>query len=210
MVLCLDAANIKSYTSGQTTWLDISGRKNNATLVNGPTFSDSNSGSIVFDGINDRIDITANSDFNFGTNDMGVECWLKWDGTYITSGGVSMRTIFNLPSSMLSLESGRGIVLGSVGGSASGNHPTANQWSHIVATRRSGTIRIYINGVMTVSGSQITAMGSSVDNPTFGIDSTNTFFWLGNIATFRVYKGRGLFEQEVKQHFESQKGRYGL
>ena len=51
LVLCLDAANSKSYPGSGTTWTDLSGNGNNATLTNGPTYSSANGGSIVFDGV---------------------------------------------------------------------------------------------------------------------------------------------------------------
>jgi len=35
LVLCLDAANSKSYPGSGTTWTDLSGNGNNGTLVNG-------------------------------------------------------------------------------------------------------------------------------------------------------------------------------
>ena len=53
LVLYLDAANIKSYIGTGSTWSDLSRNQNNGTLVNGPTFSSQNGGSIVFDGVND-------------------------------------------------------------------------------------------------------------------------------------------------------------
>ena len=58
LVLYLDAANPKSYVSGSTTWNDMSRRDNNGTLVNGPTFNSANGGSIVFDGVNDYVDLS--------------------------------------------------------------------------------------------------------------------------------------------------------
>lgn len=39
LVLCLDAANPKSYSGSGTTWADLSGNGYNATLVNAPTFT---------------------------------------------------------------------------------------------------------------------------------------------------------------------------
>ena len=53
LVLYLDAANYLSYTSGSTTWRDLSSSNNSGTLTNGPTFSSANGGSIVFDGVDD-------------------------------------------------------------------------------------------------------------------------------------------------------------
>jgi len=60
LILSLDAANTKSYTSGSTTWFDRSGFGTNGTLTNGPTFSSANGGSIVFDGVNDYVNNTVN------------------------------------------------------------------------------------------------------------------------------------------------------
>ena len=58
LILSLDTANTKSYQSGSTTWFDKSGNANNGTLTNGPTFSSANGGSIVFDGVDDYIQIS--------------------------------------------------------------------------------------------------------------------------------------------------------
>lgn len=58
LVLYLDAANSKSYSGTGTTWTDLSGNSNNATLVNGPTYSSLNGGGIVLDATDDFISIT--------------------------------------------------------------------------------------------------------------------------------------------------------
>ena len=56
LVLCLDAANTKSYPGSGTTWYDLSGEGNDGTLTNGPTFNPS--GWIEFDGVDDYISIS--------------------------------------------------------------------------------------------------------------------------------------------------------
>jgi len=53
LVLNLDAGFTPSYPTTGSTWYDLSGNGNNGTLVNGPTYSSANGGSIVFDGIDD-------------------------------------------------------------------------------------------------------------------------------------------------------------
>ena len=50
LVLCLDAANPRSYPGSGTSWYDLSGNGNNGTLVNGVGYSSDNAGSLVFDG----------------------------------------------------------------------------------------------------------------------------------------------------------------
>jgi hypothetical protein len=53
LVLALDAGNTKSYPGSGTTWTDLSGRGNTATLINGPTYSSANIGTINLDGADD-------------------------------------------------------------------------------------------------------------------------------------------------------------
>lgn len=53
LVLCLDAANPKSYPGSGTVWSDLSGNGNNGTLVNGVGYNSNNGGYLTFDGSND-------------------------------------------------------------------------------------------------------------------------------------------------------------
>ncbi len=53
LALYLDAANRNSYPRTGTTWTDLTGNGYNGTLTNGPTFSGTNGGVIVFDGSDD-------------------------------------------------------------------------------------------------------------------------------------------------------------
>jgi hypothetical protein len=68
LVLALDAADRTSYPGSGTDWNDLSGRNNNLTLVNGPTFNQNNFGSISQDGSNDYFVTNNNSDFLFEGN----------------------------------------------------------------------------------------------------------------------------------------------
>jgi hypothetical protein len=58
LVLLVDAANRNSYPGSGTTWYDISGNGNHATLYNGPTWN--SLGYFSFDGSNDYADISLN------------------------------------------------------------------------------------------------------------------------------------------------------
>lgn len=80
LVLYLDAANKKSYPGSGTTWSDLAG-SNNGTLTNGPTFDSGNGGSLVFDGVNDYVDLSsATSLLNLGST-FSIEGILKLDNT---------------------------------------------------------------------------------------------------------------------------------
>lgn len=64
LVLYLDAANTKSYVSGSTIWNDLSRNNFNGSLINTPTFNSQNSGSILFDGVDEYV--------NLGVVDIGI------------------------------------------------------------------------------------------------------------------------------------------
>lgn len=53
LILYLNPADSRSYSTNSDNWLDLSARRNNCQLVNGPTFSSENGGVIIFDGMND-------------------------------------------------------------------------------------------------------------------------------------------------------------
>jgi hypothetical protein len=59
LILCLDAANPRSYPGSGTSWFDLSGSNNHFTLFNSPTFG---SGVATFNGINQYAASTANID----------------------------------------------------------------------------------------------------------------------------------------------------
>jgi hypothetical protein len=81
LVLALDAANSLSYPGSGTTWTDLSGKGNNGTLVNGPTFDQANGGSIVFDGTDDYVNLP--DGLLSGTGDFTIIQWVQCDGAGI-------------------------------------------------------------------------------------------------------------------------------
>ena len=54
LIMHLDAGDSNSYSGSGTTWTDLAG-SNDGTLTNGPTFSNSDGGEIVFDGSDDHV-----------------------------------------------------------------------------------------------------------------------------------------------------------
>ena len=72
LVLALDAANKKSYPGTGTTWQDLSGNGNDATLVNSPTFGTTNGGRFEFDGTNRYLTFP---EISFTNQDFTLEFW---------------------------------------------------------------------------------------------------------------------------------------
>lgn len=64
LVLNLDASNPFSYSGAGTTWYDVSTSNNNSILTNGPTYSSDSGGIIVFDGVDDYVNLNSGSAIN--------------------------------------------------------------------------------------------------------------------------------------------------
>ena len=100
LVVYLDAGETTSYSGSGTTWNDLSGNGNNFTLTNGPTYTSSDGGAIVFDGTNDyAVSATSASFFAFGTsNDYSYGAWVKIDSTAQNESIFSCSTSGNAPA----------------------------------------------------------------------------------------------------------------
>ena len=221
LVLCLDAGNTKSYPGSGTTWTDLTSNGNNGTLVNGGsglTFNSSNVGSIVFDGSNDYVSLPSATPTTFGTGDFTISCWVNFS---TITGLTNYRTILSDYVSATSLQNfifGMDNSSGSVpkfsiyvaGSSIYGNTTlTTNTWYNLVSTRASGTIRLYINGVLdstpTVNNGNITG----VSLPRIGMipNASQTGYFGGYMSIMMIYN-RSLSASEVLQNYNATKLRY--
>lgn len=210
----LDAAAPSSYPGSGTTWFDLSANNYTGALTNGPTFSSSNGGTIVFDGTNDYVILT-----NASTplTNLSYETMLKIDSIPASS---TFRSIWQKSadwnySTGISLQMIYGLLTfsyGSIwGGSVSYNlsNLTVGNWYHIVGTSSSvasGTSRMYINGSLVATGANA-ATPTSTSDLTLGYGNGGGF--LGNISVFRTYS-RELAAVEVTHNFNAIRGRFGI
>jgi hypothetical protein len=211
LVLALDAGNTKSYPGSGTTWTDLSGRGNNGTLTNGPTYSSSNGGSIVFNGTN-YATAPSGSSFQF-TGDFSIEEWIyptTISGIHVIfdtrSGGAPVTGIAIYVSS-----SGNLILYnGTTAYITSSSTLSINNWYHCCISRIGSTTRMYINSNSV--GSTNTLPTSLTDGNCI-IAKTNeasSNYFIGRIPLVKVYKNRGLTASEIQQNYIATKGRYGL
>ena len=222
LVLCLDAANTKSYPGSGTTWTDISGRGNNGTLTNGPTFSSDDGGSVVVDGSNDFI-LTPRVT-GTGIHNRSVS-WGIWVNPSSTSGNImsmsnsNPQTGWNMPPISASGQKFRGKIWN--------NHIlesdtyNLNQWYYLVLVFKyasSGSDRgqfFYVNGELVGSQTNIgySASASSSGNFMFlgqsNPGANNTGMFTGKYSNFHIYN-KALTETEVIQNYNAHKGRFGL
>ena len=96
LVLCLDAANTKSYPGSGTTWTDLSGNGNHHTITESPPYNSANLGRFTLDGSTQGFTktsaINGTSSSNtvviwYSTTD-GAELWIRGNqsnGTYLSA-----------------------------------------------------------------------------------------------------------------------------
>jgi len=214
LVLHLDAGNRKSYAEGSSVWNDLK-NKASGTLTNGPTFSSNDGGYIVFDGSNDYIRFLSSNNFNFGTGDFTIEVYarlgaLGTNSPFIQNDaiGVSQNTKWWFAYTASTLRLGRHFT--SEGGYCSWT-PTLNQWYHLVGTRVSGTVYLYINGVSQSVTNSTSLNGDNFTENGLAIGGISTPYYLnGGISIVRLYKGIGLNNSQVLQNFYATRERFGL
>lgn len=218
LVLHLDAGNIASYPGTGTTWFDISGNSgNDGTLTNGPTFNSSNGGSIVFDGVNDGVQLAGT---NFSLNQMTISAW-NFSSNYAQNGFIFEKTTNGSVNTQYSLffNGDNTIYYRTYGLSTTDlavNTTTAgivnNQWNNIVATWDGTNKRIYVNGVLSATSANLT--GTVTQNTTgpayIGIyGSFAGYPFSGRIATTYLYN-RALTLSEILQNYNLLRSRFGL
>ena len=204
-VLYLDAGNAKSYPGSGTTWTDLSGNSNTGTLVNGPTYSSANGGSIVFDGSNDYVGLTAG--LLSGTGDFTASQWIQQN-----SGGNSGTTFANYLAGNLQMFFGSSFVgLYLANSTAYANaaiHFTTN-WTMFTCLRSGTVTQVYKNETLIQTGSSLSTIGGTGAAFRMGTNTSGGEQYNGKIGTTNVFS-RALSAAEVQQNFNALRGRYGL
>jgi hypothetical protein len=203
LVLNLDAGASTSYPGSGTTWTDLSGSGNNGTLTNGPTFNSANGGSIVFDGVNDRIECGT-----FSVPFLTVSTWV-YKTTSATNQGICRKQngwAVSQYNGTLQVAPGTSWTFYNTGYTI-----PLNTWVNIVytysGTGAAGSQTVYINGsniYSTSAGSG--AISSNGNSVRIGFDDNN-WWWNGRIAQVSIYN-RALTAAEILQNYNALKGRF--
>jgi len=230
LVFNLDAGNPQSYSGSGTNWIDISGSGKNGTLVNGPTYSTANSGSIVFDGTNDYVTsgalsgsfvsftviiwfyptsvtnyqnpIDCNYSYNGSTGNIGPRLEMNNSGTlgWNYSNDTAINQNFY---SHLVVSSGL----------------SANTWycAAITYDGNTNSSTTYYNGnntglSRTTVGTPPTGFVGTMNNITLGkgfhLGGAERIY-AGRVSNTQIYN-RALTASEITQNFNALRGRFGL
>ena len=210
LVLCLDAANPKSYPGSGTVLNDISGNGNGA-LATSVTYNSANLGFFQFNGtdrfwagnltspaVGSSITIEAvinlsdvagtKAIFSHGRSGTSFACGMIINGTSMRFRNSTNDYALSSPTTL-----------------------TTGQWYHLVLSTTSLGTTGYCNGTSQGTTAQ-TITTNSITDYHIGRRSSNVAseFMNGNIAYVRVYHNKALSEAEVQQNFNAIRGRYGI
>jgi hypothetical protein len=228
LVLDLDAAKKESYPGSGTRWNDIAGGVITGSLINGPTYSSANGGSIVFDGTNDYANLGVNTSC-YSPTGFTIDAWVKLTSN---TGANPILCIYQGST----VTSNNEYVFGTTGGSLYGwvydqtngayrgrsvfmtSLILSNTWCNVTMTYNGGTtnssVALYINSIK----SDTTDFGA---NSFVTIRNTSSPMIIGvandglggpiNGSTSNVkFYTRTLSATEITQNFNALRGRYGL
>ena len=200
-----------------TLFLDGDGTANgqNNTFTDSSTngFTVTESGSVVqgvfspygdnwsnsFDGNSDAVTIPDSTDFDFGTGDFTMEAWVYPTGVSDPNNYpsiVSAHEGTDNTSWIFAVTSTNKLMLYGGGGNidTSTSDVPLNEWTHVMVTRSSGTVRFFINGTLDAStytrtgNYNCTASGIAIGKQPAAV----TRYWQGWISNLRLVKGTAL------------------
>jgi len=214
LVLCLDAANSKSFQVGSVTWNDLSLSRLSGALQNGATYSSLNGGCIVFDGNDDVVNISNVENILSYTGSGSFDFVYKIN----SAPGTEFRNILAFSNALFQYENNGGFMLFvwrysdlTFDAVSTGITSTDLNTYHITCTYTtigSSTFKVYKNGVLMNSKVVSKPLINTTKSPlSLGGPSPSTQNC--NIYNLKAYN-RELSASEVLQNFNAVKTRFGL
>jgi hypothetical protein len=237
LVLHLDAANDKSYPGSGTTWFDLSANTNNGNIL-GALYNESNSGSLVFDGINDYVSLLSsflpNELFADASGQWTVSCWFKFP---VSPVGSRANIIANQSWSLIGRAGGIAtqghfiLFVGSETNTQYGQYApyklactirgavtvisefsvNTNTYNYVALTWDGSSGSVYFNEEPPKNMSVGGASKQIYSNFYIGsnIAIPSNHYYSGNIAQVSIYNS-ALSSQKIQQNYNALKGRFGL
>jgi hypothetical protein len=218
LVLCLDAANTKSYGGSGTTWTDLSGKDNNGT-ISGATYTSGIDGDFDFDGANDSVTFASGQDVGgeitisfwaYPTLNFSINTFLSTKGSASATGYAFVASSWNTGDRKLIFEVANGSSADTL--RSDENVVVDNQWQNFVATcvRSTGATVLYKNGSLITTGTlSVTDWGNTGAFEIGKYPPVSAYWYHGKMSIAQVYT-RALTAEEVAQNFNALRGRYGI
>lgn len=213
-VLNLDAGNSLSYTAGSSTWYDLSGYGHNGTLTGGVSYDNANSGSLVFDGVDDWVSGVTHPAVGATPNVFTISGFIYPDNQlsrFITPAS-------NGNDQFLSYDPTTRRLFVAIAEAANTNErslysPTGsvplNTWTYWAVSISDKSFKMYINGILVLESNQSISIANWSNGWSIGQRGTSTFWYKGKMGRIMVHN-QVLSTNDVKQNYDTLKGRYGL
>lgn len=189
-----------------STWYDLSGNNNNATITGVPVYSPSNSGGVIYNGSTSYSDLADNTYTRFPHNSAwSISLWCKPITQNITYPGFLIKGNSGL-SGVLIYYTAAGIYWKHNATDLQITTTELNVTKNICLTYSgSGNINRYVNGVNVGT---VGTMSSTESSSVLRLGSGDQ---LGNVHIYNFAKyNKMLSAAEVLQNYNELKGRYGL
>jgi hypothetical protein len=215
LVMCLDAANTKSYPGTGTTWSDLSENSMSGELVNSPTYNSSNLG--FFEFATTTLAKIPNN-ITLDTQTPTVEVWVKTNslnqnGFWFEKGTVNTQYSLFQEGTTIKWRANLGSGFVNLVSVTSATYMTTTDWFQVVSTFATGDAKLYINasvvGTGTSTGTIATNSGGMSVGVYGGFSGSRGYYYNGNLAICRVYN-RVLTAAEISQNFNALRGRFGI
>jgi len=197
------------YTLGADSRTDGALNGNNGTLVNGPTYSSANGGSIVFDGKNDYVVVNNNASILSSTAYTKI-AWF-YPTSFATGNNIISGTSANSQHAFW-LQGSNRLYSGHNGSWSTVLSTTTlflNTWYYGAVTFNTTTgWNLYLNGALENTNASTTTFSGDGRIQIGAFDPGSNVF-TGRIAQASVYN-RALTAAEVLQNYNALKHRYGL
>jgi hypothetical protein len=201
-----------------TTLTDLSLTKNTATLLNTPTFSNTNGGYLSFASASSQYATAP----NLGSlTNWTLETFVRFTSSYngkvamVVGGQYDLLSNLNFTIGTNNAPINYNIAVGFFNGawrSTTGVNYALNTWFHIVGTYDGTTIRQYTNGTqvdsLNYTGTPSSGGEVRINRRWDDVVSSGNLFD-SNIATVRIYN-RALTASEIQQNYNATKSRFGL
>lgn len=218
--LYLDADVYSSYVGSGTTWTDLSGNGNNATLQNSPSFVSTEPKNFTFNGTNQYATISMSG---LRVANITEEVWVFLSSTsdqvfigsqYGTSSNNSFAIWVQSGAFAFGVNTGGNFYYSTISTVSSG------VWYHLTHTYNGTTQYFYVNGTLvstynsSASGNitydvNNTLLALAADWNGSGYNAGATGYVNGKMPVVRIYN-RALSAVEVLQNYNATKFRFGL
>lgn len=199
LVLCLDAANQRSYPKSGATWSDLSGNGNHGALQNMENnFDAGNKGSLTFDGSNEYVDCGYPS---ISVGKLTVNAWIK-----LNAGNIFQHLVDSSSNSwhLALLNNNKPYFYNGATLHTLTETLSTNTWYMITGVQGS-TLDLHVNGVLSQSISS--NVNLTTNNIHIGRWQNGGRNFNGKMSNISIYN-RALTADEVRRNYEATVGRY--